>query len=70
MVGNPAALLRQLKGSGSTVVSLGASTFDGVSVQGYTVTLPSSVLNRNADHVPASHTTETVYVATGSSRRS
>ena len=65
MVGNPAALLRQLKGNSSTVVSLGASTFDGVSVQGYTVTLSSKVVTRNANLVPGSHSTETVYVAGG-----
>jgi hypothetical protein len=65
MVGNPAGLLRQLKGNSSTIVSLGASTFDGVSVQGYTVTLSSKVVSRNADLVPGTHTTETVYVADG-----
>jgi hypothetical protein len=65
MVGNPAGLLHQLKGNGLTIVSLGASTFDGVSVQGYTVTLSSNVLNKYAAVVPASHNTETVYVADG-----
>ena len=65
MVGNPAGLLRQLKGTSSTVVPLGASTFDGVPVQGYTVTLSSKVLDKSATLVPTLHTSETVYVADG-----
>ncbi len=65
-VGNPAGVLHQLKVSGATVVSLGHSTFDGTPVQGYTVTLSSKALSRSADLVPASHTTETVYVASAS----
>ncbi len=65
MVGNPSGSLRQLKGQGTKVVSLGNSTFDGTSVQGYTVTLSSEDVNRTADLVPASHTTETVYIADG-----
>jgi hypothetical protein len=65
MIGNPAGLLRQLKGNGLTIVPLGSSTFDDVSVQGYTVTLPTNVLDHNAAVVPASHNTETVYVADG-----
>ncbi len=63
MVGNPFGLLRQLKTSGATLVSLGPSSFDGTSVRGYTVTLSSKALTKSADLVPASHTTETVYVA-------
>ena len=65
MVGNPPGLLHQLKGNSSTVVSLGASTFDGVPVQGYTVTLSSKVVDHDANLVPPIHTTETVYVADG-----
>jgi hypothetical protein len=65
-VGNPAGLLRQLKGNSSTVVSLGHSTFDGTPVRGYTVTLSSKALTHSAELVPASHTTETVYVASSS----
>jgi hypothetical protein len=62
-VGNPLGLLRQLKFSGAKIVSLGPSVFDGTPVQGYTVTLSSKALTKSADLVPASHATETVYVA-------
>jgi uncharacterized protein DUF2510 len=62
-VGNPLGLLRRLKASGSTIVSLGPSTFDGTAVQGYTVTLSGKALTKSADLVPASHSTETVYIA-------
>jgi Protein of unknown function (DUF2510) len=65
MVGNPAGLLRQLKGKAAKVVVLGHSTFDGTAVQGYTVTFSSKELTKAANLVPASHTTETVYVASG-----
>ena len=62
-VGNPLGLLRQLKTGGATIVSLGSSTFDGTPVQGYKVTLSSKALKKSAGLVPATHTTETVYVA-------
>jgi hypothetical protein len=62
-VGNPLGLLRQLKAGGAKIVSLGPSVFDGTPVQGYTVTLSSKALTKSADLVPASHATETVYVA-------
>ncbi len=63
MVGNPLGLLRQLKGGGATIVSLGSSTFNGTPVEGYKVTLGSKSLKKSAGLVPATHTTETVYVA-------
>ena len=41
---NPAAMLRLLAQQGNTVVALGSSTVDGVSVQGYSVTLNSAAI--------------------------
>jgi hypothetical protein len=42
--GNPAAMLRLLAERGNTVKPLGASTLDGVSVQGYSVSVGQSAL--------------------------
>lgn len=41
---NPTAMLRLLAQQGNTVVSLGSSTIDGTSVQGYAVTLDPAVI--------------------------
>jgi hypothetical protein len=52
---NPTAMLRILAQQGNTVVPLGSSTINGVSVQGYSVTLdPTAIKNKIAqDKLPS-----------------
>lgn len=47
---NPTAILRVLGEEGNTVVPLGPSTVDGVSVQGYAVTIDPSAIKQRLAH--------------------
>jgi hypothetical protein len=71
-IGNPKALLNELKASGVKATSFGASIYQGTPVQGYAVTLTQTEINNRLNHLPASlrsvasdvHATEEVYVTT------
>ncbi len=62
LVGNPSALMRQLRGTSAKVVPLGSSVFDGTPVTGYAVILSNKEIHHNIELVPSSHTRENVYV--------
>ena len=48
--GNPSEMLRMLAQQGNTAVAIGSSTVDGVSVQGYSVTMSASELQTQLGH--------------------
>lgn len=62
LIGNPAAVVQQLKSSGLTVTSLGGSTFDGTPVQGYRVDVSKATIDGPAGVSAGVHGSETVYV--------
>ncbi len=50
---NPSALLHQLQSQGDPVDSLGLTTYDGTSVNEYSVTIPLSQLDKDLGQLPA-----------------
>ncbi len=50
--GNPAEMLRMLAEHGNTVTPIGASTINGVSVQGYSVTIGAAQIRSQLSSVP------------------
>jgi Protein of unknown function (DUF2510) len=74
---DPGGMLQQLQQAGATVTSDGATTFDGTPVTEYSVTLPSSAIQKDLGSLPSSlqqvasglslpNLTEKVYVESGS----
>ena len=73
---DPAGMLQQLQQAGATVTPDGSTTFDGTPVTGYSVTLPSSAIQKYLGALPSSlqqstsglslpNLTEKVYVEAG-----
>jgi hypothetical protein len=73
---DPAGMLQQLQQAGATVTSNGSTTFDGTPVTAYSVTLPSSAIQKYLGALPSSvqqstsglslpSLTEKVYVEAG-----
>jgi hypothetical protein len=70
MIGNPTALLQELKATGVTATSFGSSVYQGTRVEGYAVTLTKKEIDHRLSRLPSSlrdaasevHPTEDVYV--------